>query len=176
MYQQELGGFTHEPVQREPVTLEGQLSYQVGDKVAFEYGDHDVSGTIEGISEVDVLIHTGPYAWSHATVTKGFFEDAVRHDERNAGLFTPEAPAAEVPAPSALSQASEPETPAPASHTTVTPGQATIYPADKNGLPYDVVFQTLHIDETEHDQPEQAPPLNRSWQLKISVSPMTTWA
>ena len=104
MYQQELDGFTHEPVQREPVTLEGQLSYQVGDKVAFAYGDHDVSGTIEGIRDVDILIHTGPYAWSHQTVPKDFFEDAVRHDERNAGLFTPKVPAPAV-------QENEPEAP-----------------------------------------------------------------
>ncbi|MDE7246044.1 MAG: hypothetical protein K2O18_19000, partial [Oscillospiraceae bacterium] len=152
MYQQELDGFTHEPVQREPVELEGQLSYQVGDKVAFSYGDHDVSGTIEGIGEVDILIHTGPYAWSHETVTKDFFEDAVRHDERNASLFTPEEPVPPAPA-----QADEPAAPPPVSDTVVTQKPVTVYPGDKNGLPYDVVIQTLHIDGPEHDQPEQAP-------------------
>ena len=141
LWLQELDGFTHEPVQRESVELTGQLRYQVGDKVAFAYGDHDVSGTIEGIGDLDVIIHTGPYAWSHQTVTKDFFEDAVRHDERNAALFTPEAPAAEVPPPG----------------PTAVPGPATIYPGDKNGLPYDVVIQPLRFDEPEHARPEQAP-------------------
>ncbi len=138
LYQQELDGFTHELVQREPVELEGQLTYHVGDKVAFSGGDHDVIGTIEYIGDLDIRIHTGPYAWSHETVSRNFLEDALRHDERNAGLFTPEAPAAEVPAP--------------VGGTTAAPGPATVYPADKNGLPYDVVIQTLHFDE-----PEQTP-------------------
>jgi len=89
LWLQELDGFSHEPVQREPVNLEGKLSYQVGDKVAFAYGDHDVSGTIEHIGDLGIRIHTGPYAWSHQLVERDFFEDAVRHDERNAGLFTP---------------------------------------------------------------------------------------
>ena len=141
MYQQELDGFTHEPLRREPVELEGRLHYQVGDKVAFAYGDHEVNGTIGYIGEIDVRIDTGPYAWSHQTVNRDFFEDAVRHDERNAGLFTPEAPEQEAPAAE----------PAP------TPGPATIYPADKNGLPYDVVFQPLRFDGPEQDSPEQAP-------------------
>ena len=83
------------------------------------------------IGDLDVIIHTGPYAWSHQTVTKDFFEDAVRHDERNAALFTPEAPAAEVPP--ALPQGEQPEAPAPS--PTAVPGPATLYPGDKNGLP-----------------------------------------
>ena len=58
--------------------------------MAFPFGDHDLSGTIGYIGEIDVRIDTGPYAWSHQTVTRDFFEEAVRHDERNAGLFTPE--------------------------------------------------------------------------------------
>jgi len=137
LWQQELDGFTHEPVQLEPVELEGQLNYQVGDKVAFSGGDHDISGTIESIGELDVLIHTGPYAWSHEMVSRDFFEDAVRHDGRNAALFTPDAPEQEAPAPGA--------------------GTATIYPGDKNDLPYDEVIQTLHVDEPARDQPVQAP-------------------
>ena len=138
---QELYGFTHELVQREPVNLEGKLSYQAGDKVAFAYGDHDVSGTIEYIGDLGIRINTGPYAWSHQLVERDFFEDAVRHDERNAGLFTPEVPeqaASEAPAPG----------PAPA------PGTATLYPGDKNGLSYDIVVQRLRFDEPEQAQPE----------------------
>ena len=122
----------------------------MGDKVAFAYGDHDVSGTIEGIGEVDILIHTGPYSWSHETINRDVFEDALRHDERNAALFTPEVPAQ--PAPP---QEEQPEAPAPG--PTAVPGPATIYPGDKNGLPYDVVVQTLRFDDQEHTQPEQVP-------------------
>ena len=108
MYQQELDGFTHEPVRREPVELEGKLSYQVGDKVAFAYGDHDVVGTIESIGELDILIHTGPYAWSHETVSRDFFEDALRHDERNADLFTQKMPEQETPEVAAPNTSAQP--------------------------------------------------------------------
>ena len=134
LWLQELDGFSRAAVQREPVELEGKLSYQVGDKVAFAYGDHDVIGTIEGIGVLDVLIHTGPYAWSHQTVSKDFFEDAVRHDERNAHLFT---------------QEPEPERPA--------PGPATIYPGDKNGLPFDIVVERLPVDGPEQAQAVPGP-------------------
>ena len=148
---QELHGFTHEPPQREPVNLEGNLSYQVGDKVAFAYGDHDVCGTIEYIGDLGVRIHTGPYAWSHQLVERDFFEDAVRHDERNAGLFTPEVPeqaAPEVPAQEAPETGMGPE---------ASPGNATLYPGDKNGVPYDIVVQRLRFDEPEQAQPEALP-------------------
>ncbi len=121
LWLQELDGFTHEPVQRKPVNLEGKLSYQVGDKVAFAYGDHDVSGTIEYIGDLGVRIHTGPYAWSHQLVEKDFFEDAVRHDERNVHLFTPEVPEQAAP------EAPAPEAPAPGP----APGTATLYPGDR---------------------------------------------
>ena len=121
LWLQELDGFTHEPVQRKPVNLEGKLSYQVGDKVAFAYGDHDVSGTIEYIGDLGVRIHTGPYAWSHQLVEKDFFEDAVRHDERNVHLFTPEVPEQAAP------EAPAPEAPAPGP----APGTATLYPGEQ---------------------------------------------
>ena len=121
LWLQELDGFTHEPVQRKPVNLEGKLSYQVGDKVAFAYGDHDVSGTIEYIGDLGVRIHTGPYAWSHQLGEKDCFEDAVRHDERNVHLFTPEVPEQAAP------EAPAPEAPAPGP----APGTATLYPGEQ---------------------------------------------
>ena len=146
LWLQELDGFSHAPVQREPVNLEGKLSYQVGDKVAFAYGDHDVNGTIEYIGDLGIRIHTGPYAWSHQLVEKDFFEDAVRHDERNAGLFTPE-----VPEQTAL------EAPETGMGPEASPGTATLYPGDKNGLSYDIVVERLHIDKPEQTQPEAVP-------------------
>ena len=129
LWQQELDGFTHAPVQHDPVWLEGKPSYQVGDKVSFQYGDHEVTGTIGYIGDLDVRIDTGPYAWSNQVVSRDFFEDAIRQDERNAHLFT-----------------QEPElSPAPE----VTPETTTIYPGDKNGLPFDVIVQRLPVEEPE---------------------------
>ncbi len=37
----------------------------------------------------------------------------------------------------------------------VTATAETIYPGDKNGLPFDVVVEKLHFDEPEQEQPEQ---------------------
>ena len=61
----------------------------------------------------------------------------LRRDERNAHLFTPEAPAREQPQP-------------------VTK-PVTFYPAEKTHLPYDIEIQTLHIPEPEHDPPSAEP-------------------
>ena len=61
----------------------------------------------------------------------------LRRDERNAHLFTPEAPAREQPQP-------------------VTKPVA-FYPAEKTHLPYDIEIQTLHIPEPEHDPPSAEP-------------------
>lgn len=98
LWLQELDGFAHDPPPLKPAHLEGQPSYAVGDHVVFPYHDHDVSGTIEYIGEIDVRIDTGPYAWSHVTVDRDFFVDALRQDERNAGLFVRDAPIQEAPA------------------------------------------------------------------------------
>ena len=61
----------------------------------------------------------------------------LRRDERNAHLFTPEAPAREQPQP-------------------VTKPVA-FYPAEKTHLSYDIEIQTLHIPEPEHDPPSAEP-------------------
>ncbi|MDD3253038.1 MAG: SNF2-related protein [Lachnospiraceae bacterium] len=90
MYQQEQGGFSHEPVQREPVTLEGTPTYQEGDAVTLPYPDRDISGIIGHIGEKDVRIDTGPYSWSNEVVSRETFDEGIRHDERNANLFTPD--------------------------------------------------------------------------------------
>ena len=59
----------------------------------------------------------------------------LRQDERNAHLFTPDAPAQPQPV-------TEP---------------VAFYPADKTHLPYDIEIQTLHIPEPEHDPPAAEP-------------------
>ena len=90
MYQQERDGFTLEPIQKEPVTLEGVPSYQVGDSVVLPYPDRDIKGTIGYISENGIRIDTGPYSWSHEVLPHNQFEELLRQDERNAHLFTSE--------------------------------------------------------------------------------------
>ena len=92
LWLQELDGFAHEPPPLEPTHLEGTPSYAVGDKVVLPYHDKDISGTIGYIGENDIRIDTGPHAWNHQTVSKNFFEDALRQNERNAGLFVQEEP------------------------------------------------------------------------------------
>ena len=135
LWQQELDGFTREPVQRPAVHLEGKPAYQVGDKVTFPYGEREISGTISYIGDIDVRIDTGPYSWSQETINRDMFEDALRQDERNVGLFTPEA--------------------IPAQEFTTQP--VTVYPAEPNRLPFEVVVERLNIPEQAQDQPEQAP-------------------
>ena len=90
MYQQERDGFTLEPIQKEPVTLEGNPSYQIGDSVVLPYPDRDIKGTIGYISENGIRIDTGPYSWSHEVLPHNQFEELLRQDERNAHLFTSE--------------------------------------------------------------------------------------
>ena len=81
-------------------------------------------------------IDTGPYSWSHETLSREQFEEALRRDERNVGLFH------------------APEHTGPA----VTIEPVAVYPAEGNRLPYDVVIQTLRVDEPKQEPPEQSPP------------------
>ena len=133
LYQQELDGFSHDPVRPEPAHLEGVPAYQVGDTVTLPLDDREISGTIGYIGDVDVRIDTGPYSWSHETMNREQFEEHLRRDERNAHLFQP----------------------APAEHaqSEITAETETVYPGEKNGLPYDIVVERLHIEEPEHDPP-----------------------
>ena len=138
LYQQELDGFFHEPVQREETRLEGEPSYQVGDKVVLPYPFREISGTIGYIGEIDVRIDTGPYAWSHEMVNREQFEEFLRRDGRNAHLFQSPVP-----------EQSQPE---------ITAEPVTLYPGDKNNLPYDIVVERLHFEEPEHTPPEPTKP------------------
>ena len=88
MYRQERDGFSHDPIFHEPVTLEGQPAYQVGDKVTMPTHDRDISGTIGYVGDKNVRIDTGPYSWSNEVVSREQFDEAIRQDERNADLFT----------------------------------------------------------------------------------------
>ena len=139
MYVKELDGFFQDPegfADRHTSPLEGTPSYQVGDQVTLPAPDHPITGTIDAIEDTTVRIYTGPYAWSYDVISREQFETWLRQDERNAGLFTQE----------------EKEPPAPE----ITSEPVTVYPGDKNGLPYDVVVERLHIDEPEPTPPEPA--------------------
>jgi N12 class adenine-specific DNA methylase len=84
-----------------------------------------------------------------------------------------EAPAA-VEEPAETAKPIEEAAEAPAFHSETV----AVYPGDKNGLPYDVVVERLHIDEPEHTPPEPTPdaepeekpdhpvaiPVNGEWQ------------
>ena len=89
MYVHELDGFAHDLTLPEPVTLEGKPTYQVGDQVTIPSHDQDISGTIGYVGETDVRVDTGPYAWSNRVINREQFDEALRHDERNAALFAP---------------------------------------------------------------------------------------
>lgn len=140
MYVKELDGFFQDPegfADRHTSPLEGTPSYHVGDQVTLPAPDHPITGTIDAIEDTTVRIYTGPYAWSYDVISREQFETWLRQDERNAGLFTQE----------------EKETPAPE----ITSEPVTVYPGDKNGLPYDVVVERLRVDEPEPTPPEPAP-------------------
>ena len=145
LYVKEQDGFFQDPegfADRHTPPLEGTPSYQVGDPVTLPAPDHPITGTIDAIEETTVRIYTGPYAWSYDVINREQFETWLRQDERNAGLFTQE----------------EKEPPAPE----ITSEPVTVYPGDKNGLPYDVVVERLHIDEPEPTPPEPAPPAEQA--------------
>ena len=136
MYLQERDGFFQEPPRREPVLLEGQPSYALGDAVVLDFGDRVVFGTLGYLGDTEVRIDTGPYSWSHETMNRKRFEEALRRDERNARLFQP-----------VVKETPQPE---------LTAEPETVYPGEKNGLPYDIVVERLHVEEPE--PPEPAPP------------------
>src|SRR5699024_3305813 len=161
LYVKEQDGFFQDPegfADRHTPPLEGTPSYQAGDQVTLPAPDHPITGTIDAIEETTVRIYTGPYAWSYDVINREQFETWLRQDERNAGLFTQE----------------EKEPPAPE----ITSEPVTVYPGDKNGLPYDVVVERLHVDRPEPTPPEPTPdtepeekpdhpvsiPVNGEWQ------------
>jgi len=157
MYVKEQDGFFQDPegfADRHTPPLEGTPSYQVGDHVTLPAPDHPITGTIDAIEDNSVRIYTGPYAWSYDVISREQFEIWLRQDERNAGLFTRQ----------------EKETPAPE----ITSEPVTVYPGDKNGLPYDVVVERLHIDEPEPTPPEPAPSAERPDHQENTEQPRRT--
>ena len=121
-----------EVVEPAPSTQKGNLSYSVGDTVYLDNKPFEI--TEVGLFDVHLRDPSQAYPIFRVE-SKERLPALLRRDERNAHLF-----AAEV---------SEQEQPA--------AKPAVFYPADKTHLPYDIVIQTLHIPEPEHDPPSAEP-------------------
>ena len=139
LYIHEQEGFYQNPedYRQKQTVLEGQPSYQVGDSVFLPAPDQPINGTLGYVGDTTVRIDTGPYSWSNKVMGRSQFEELLRQDERNASLFMQGEKESSTPELAELT--TEPE---------------TIYPAEPNGLPYDIVVERLRINEAERPEPE----------------------
>lgn len=48
--------------------------------------------------------------------------------------------------------------------------ESTIYPGDKNGLPYDIVIEKMHFGEQEHAEPEKAAEIDKSNAVNFHIT------
>ena len=48
--------------------------------------------------------------------------------------------------------------------------EQTIYPGDKNGLPYDIVIEKMHFGEPEHAEPEKEPEIDKSGAVNFHIT------
>ena len=48
--------------------------------------------------------------------------------------------------------------------------ESTIYPGDKNGLPYDIVIEKMHFGEAEHAEPEKAVQIDKSNAVNFHIT------
>ncbi len=51
-----------------------------------------------------------------------------------------------------------------------TASETTVYPGDKNGLPYDIVVEKLHFDEPEQAEPEKTPQADKSNAVNFHIT------
>ena len=51
-----------------------------------------------------------------------------------------------------------------------TASETTVYPGDKNGLPYDIVVEKLHFDELERAEPEKTPQTDKSNAVNFHIT------
>ncbi|HIV12125.1 MAG TPA: helicase, partial [Candidatus Pullilachnospira stercoravium] len=139
LYIHEQEGFYQNPenYRQKQTVLEGQPSYQVGDSVFLPAPDQPISGTLGYVGDTTVRIDTGPYSWSNKVMGLSQFEELLRQDERNARLFVQEEKESDTPELPELT--TEPE---------------TIYSAEQNELPYDIVVERLRVNEAERPEPE----------------------
>ena len=48
--------------------------------------------------------------------------------------------------------------------------ESTVYPGDKNGLPYDIVIEKMHFGEQEHAEPEKAAKIDKSNAVNFHIT------
>ena len=109
-------------------------SYEVGDTLYLDGKPFEI--TEAGLFDVHLRDPSQAYPIFRVE-SKERLPALLRRDERNAHLFTPEAPAQEQPQP-------------------ITKPVA-FYPAEKTHLPYDIEIRTLHVPEPEHAPPSAEP-------------------
>ena len=107
-------------------------SYEVGDTLYLDGKPFEI--TEVGLFDVHLREPSQAYPIFRVE-SKERLPALLRQDERNAHLFTPDAPAQEQPSTKPVA----------------------FYPAEKTHLPYDIEIQTLHIPEPEHDPPSAEP-------------------
>lgn len=108
-------------------------TYQVGDTLFLD----DKPFVVERIGLFDVELRDPSQIYPISrTESKERLDGLLQKDGRNAAFL---------PAAEDTPQASEPQ---------ITTTVDAIYPGEKNRLPFDVIVQTLHVDEPEHSQPE----------------------
>ena len=112
-------------------------AYQVGDTVYLD----NTAFVIENIGTFDVQLRDPalPIPIFRAE-NREQFEEYLRRDERNAALFQPVVPENAQPV--------------------ITTETEAVYPGEKNGLPYDIVVERLHIEE-----PEPTPPAAENFHI-----------
>ena len=118
-------------------SLEGQPVYQVGDKVVLPLRDREIHGTVAYVGDTEVRIDTA------------HIRGATRHSAGNS-LRKPCGATSAMrgfPCPGAYG----------ASRYHRAGGRLSTPGAEENRLPYDVVIQTLRVDEPKQEPPEQSP-------------------
>lgn len=124
-----------------------RLRYQEED-VAYLQGDPYI---ITRLTDSHVWLQDLEYPMFTADYDREEFEVLLRQDDRNGHLIAPDAEHSE-PEQDTVPEAETDSGPEPPVFSTTT---EAIYPSGESGLPYDIVVETLHIEEPELEAPEQ---------------------
>ncbi len=130
-----------------PVTARDPLApaYQAGDTVYLD----DKAFTITEVGMFDIHLDDPSLRFPVSRAEgKEQFEEFLRRDGRNEHLF----------------QSPVPEQ----AQTEITAEPVTLYPGDKNNLPYDIVVERLHFEEPEHTPPEPTAPAPATENFRIT--------
>ena len=121
--------------------------YRVGNTVYLDNKPYEITRTDDWNVEIMDRSLVNP---PRRLESKENFEKLLRQDERNAYLFTQEE--------------REPVQP---DYTTET---VAVYPGETNNLPYDVVVEKLHIDESEKAEPEKTIQIDKSGAVNFHIT------